>query len=80
MRLDTSGRLPRLFFTDVGLAELRAMTSDRRLADPVKFAHVRQELERPAGYPNRRGNLTPSLRDLPVSVPGTAVKRCKAKG
>jgi hypothetical protein len=44
MRLDTSGRLPRLFFTDAGLAELRAMMSDRRLANPVKFAHVRQEL------------------------------------
>jgi hypothetical protein len=44
MRLDTSGRLPRLFFTDAGLAELRAMVSDRRLADPVKFAHIRQEL------------------------------------
>ena len=44
MRLDASGRLPRLFFTDAGLAELRAMMSDRRLADPVKFAHVRQEL------------------------------------
>jgi hypothetical protein len=44
MRLDTSGRLPRLFFTDAGMAELRAMMSDRRLADPVKFAHVRQEL------------------------------------
>jgi hypothetical protein len=44
MRLDTSGRLPRLFFTDTGLAELRAMMSDRRLANPVKFAHVRQEL------------------------------------
>jgi hypothetical protein len=44
MRLDTGGRLPRLFFTDAGLAELRAMMSDRRLADPVKFAHIRQEL------------------------------------
>jgi hypothetical protein len=44
MRLDTSGRLPRLFFTDAGLAELRAMMSDRRLADPVTFAHIRQEL------------------------------------
>jgi hypothetical protein len=44
MRLDTGGRLPRLFFTDTGLAELRAMMSDRRLADPVKFAHIRQEL------------------------------------
>jgi hypothetical protein len=44
MRLDTSGRLPRLLFTDAGLTELRAMMSDRRLADPAKFAHVRQEL------------------------------------
>jgi hypothetical protein len=44
MRLNTSNRLPRLFFTDAGLAELWAMLSDRRLADPVKFAHVRQEL------------------------------------
>ena len=44
MRLDTSGRLPRLFFTDAGLAELRTMMTDRRFADPKKFAHVRQEL------------------------------------
>ena len=44
MRLDTSDRFPRLFFTDAGMAELRAMIMDRRLADPAKFAHVRQEL------------------------------------
>jgi len=44
MRLDTSDRLPRLFFTDAGMAELRAMVTDRRLVDPAKFAHVRQEL------------------------------------
>ena len=44
MRLDTSGRLPRLVFTETGIAALRAMMSDRRLADPKKFAHVRQEL------------------------------------
>jgi hypothetical protein len=44
MRLDTSERLPRLFFTEVGMAELRAMVMDRRLMDPAKFAHVRQEL------------------------------------
>jgi chromatin segregation and condensation protein Rec8/ScpA/Scc1 (kleisin family) len=44
MRLDTSQRLPRLFFTDAGLDELRRMMADRRLADPTKFAHVRQEL------------------------------------
>jgi hypothetical protein len=44
MRLDTSQRLPRLFFTETGLTELRTMMMDRRLADPKKFAHVRQEL------------------------------------
>ena len=44
MRLDTSGRLPRLFFTDSGLVELRAMMRDKRFADAVKFSHVRQEL------------------------------------
>src|SRR3954468_9521005 len=44
MRLDTSQRLPRLLFTGTGIDELRRMMSDRRLADPKKFAHVRQEL------------------------------------
>jgi len=44
MRLDTSQRLPRLVFTETGLAALRTMMSDRRLADPKKFAHIRQEL------------------------------------
>jgi len=44
MRLDTSQRLPRLFFTEARLAELRAMMADGRLADPKKFAHVRREL------------------------------------
>ncbi len=56
MRLDASGRLPRLFFTESGLAELRAMMLDKRLADPVKFGHVRQELgidPIPAGAPGQ---------------------------
>jgi len=44
MRLDTSDRLPRLVFTETGIAALRAMMNDRRFADPKKFAHVRQEL------------------------------------
>jgi len=44
MRLDTGQRLPRLFFTEAGLTALRAMMADRRLADPGKFAHIRQEL------------------------------------
>jgi hypothetical protein len=44
MRLDTSGHLPRLFFTEAGLVALRTMMADRRLADPQKFAHIRVEL------------------------------------
>src|SRR5271166_1652196 len=44
MRLETGQGLPTLFFTEAGLVELRAMMTDRRLADPKKFAHVRQEL------------------------------------
>ena len=44
MRLDTTGRLPRLVFTKAGLAALRTMMADGRLADPAKFAHVRLEL------------------------------------
>ncbi len=44
MRLDTTSRIPRLFFTDHGMDALRVMMADRRLANPQKFAHIRQEL------------------------------------
>ena len=44
MRLDAGQRLPRVFFTTKGLTELKAMMADGRLADPVKFAHIRAEL------------------------------------
>ena len=44
MYLDHSRPIPRLFFTESGMAALRRMMADRRLADPVKFAHVRREL------------------------------------
>ena len=44
VRLDTAARIPRLFFTNPGLAELKAMFADRRFADPVQFAHIRREL------------------------------------
>jgi hypothetical protein len=37
MRLDTTQHLPRLFFTEAGLAALRAMVADRRLANPKRF-------------------------------------------
>jgi hypothetical protein len=42
--LDSQSRPPRLFFTATGLAALRTMMRDRRLADPEKFAHIRVEL------------------------------------
>jgi len=46
MRIDhRSCFIPRLFFTEAGMAALRQMIADRRFADPVKFAHVRRELE-----------------------------------
>jgi hypothetical protein len=49
MRLDESSpRMPRLFFTEPGLGELRAMIADRRFANPAKFAHVSQALGRTA--------------------------------
>jgi hypothetical protein len=44
MQLDTGQRWPRLLFTETGLAALRRMMSDPRLANRVKFAHIRQEL------------------------------------
>ena len=44
MRIDRSANIPRLFFTEAGTPILRRMMADRRFADPVKFAHVRQEL------------------------------------
>lgn len=42
MRLDMTARWPRLFLTDAGMEALQVMT-DKRPADPVQFAHVRQE-------------------------------------
>ncbi len=44
LRLDTSRRMPMLYFTDEGIEALRTMMRDRRLADPENFAHIRHEL------------------------------------
>ena len=44
MRIEPMPWPPRLFFTEAGLLALRAMMADRRFANPVTFAHVRQEL------------------------------------
>jgi hypothetical protein len=43
-RRHAPARPPRIFFTEAGLAALRAMMADRRLANPADYAHVRQEL------------------------------------
>ena len=44
MRIDSTQRWPRLLFTETGLEALRTMMMDRRLADPARYAHIRQEL------------------------------------
>jgi len=44
VRLEPAPWPPRLYFTDAGLAALRAMMADGRLANPKTFAHVRREL------------------------------------
>jgi hypothetical protein len=44
LRLDETARLPCLFFTPEGLAALRCMMADPRLANPQKIAHIRREL------------------------------------
>ena len=44
LALDTTTRPARLLLTEPGLAALREMMADKRLADPTKFRHVRQEL------------------------------------
>jgi hypothetical protein len=44
LRLDDGRKPPMAFFTEAGIAALRTMMSDTRLANPEKFAHVRREL------------------------------------
>ena len=77
MRLDTSQRLPRLFFTEAGLAELRTMMADRRFADPKKVrpyppgtrhrSHAGGRVT--VGERLRRG-LSPILAGLEAKGPG----------
>ena len=44
VELRTGQPWPRAHFTPAGLAALRELARDRRLLDPVRYAHVRQEL------------------------------------
>ena len=65
MRLDTSDRLPRLFFTETGLVELRAMMADRRLADPKLSRMSAKSL---ASTPCRR-QTRPRSDEAAVEIP-----------
>ena len=42
--VDKSQHPPRLFFTSAGIKVLRTMMANPKLADPLKFAHIRREL------------------------------------
>ena len=42
--VDETQHRPRLLFTTTGREALRAMMANPRHADPVRFAHIRQEL------------------------------------
>lgn len=44
VEVHTDGRWPRARFTEAGLAALRELAGDRRQFDPIRYAHVRQEL------------------------------------
>ena len=61
MYLDASPHIPRLFFTDAGTVALRQMMADSRLADPVKFAHVRRELGIDPGLASNAAERHPAL-------------------
>jgi hypothetical protein len=43
MRLEATCRIQRLFFFGPGLEAFRVMMAEQRLANPDKFAHLRQE-------------------------------------
>jgi hypothetical protein len=45
VELRAERRGPRAFFTEAGLAALRQLLRDRRALDPVRFAHLRRELD-----------------------------------
>ena len=55
----------RAYFTPAGLDALREMARDRRLLDPVRYAHVRQEL----GLDPGQGDEDASTADAAAGPP-----------
>ncbi|HEY4041252.1 MAG TPA: hypothetical protein VGM32_05320 [Rhodopila sp.] len=62
MRIDTTQQWPRLLLTETGLVALRTIMTNRRLADPERYAHIRQELGIPSGArASSRGSRSASV-------------------
>jgi len=72
VRLEPTPWPPRLFFTDAGLAALRAMMADGRLANPKTFAHVRRELGIDPD-PARDGGSVAEPSEAPQAAHGSRV-------
>jgi hypothetical protein len=58
MRIDSTQHWPRLLFTETGLEALRTMMTDRRLADPERYAHIRRNSAFHPVPPAHRPGLT----------------------
>jgi hypothetical protein len=57
MEVRLVGRMHRAFFTDAGIDALRRLAADRRFLDPIRYAHIRQELG--LGQPSETAPPTP---------------------
>lgn len=62
MEVQLVGRMHRALFTYAGIEALRQLAADHRFLDPIRYAHIRQEL----------GLLEPSVTAIPspANVPG----------
>ena len=66
VELRTDQPWPRAHFTPAGLAALCEMARDRRLLDPVRYAHVRQELGLDAETANEDAGAVANAPGPPV--------------
>ena len=65
----SDGRWPRACFTEAGLAAMRELARDRRQLDPVRYAHVRQELGLEPAARTDAADL--DAAPMPARAPGT---------
>ena len=78
VEIRTDTRVPKVHFSEAGLAALRLLALDRRYMDPQKFAHVRAELglERQSNGQSARHTSCPGGRDRHV---GWATRFCSMR-